>query len=168
MRLPRPYIPLSIRVQVAARQYEKEFGVEPGLAGFTSDKRKLRYILVALGWKAKHHQLDHEGHLVPVCKWHLDHHPALENRKRVCHQGKWYYVPDANDPDYLIYRTKEAHDIKTRIRGDGAQYSDHALARKNKRIKRNRDPKRRVVKIAQRKDFQWPKRPMRPTSRRVK
>ena len=47
-----------------------------------------------------------------------------------------YYYPDANDPEFLIYRTKAAHDIKTRVHGDGAQLSDLAIARKRKRQER--------------------------------
>jgi len=60
---------------------------------------------------------------------------------------KWRYHPDANDPQYLIYRSAANHDIKTRVRGDGAQFSDLALIRRQK--KRDRPPKEKRP---------WPKR----------
>jgi hypothetical protein len=85
----------------------------------------------------------------------LDHDPALCNRKFNIRTGK--YTPDANDPDYLVYRTEQAHDTKTRIVGERGQYSDLALRRKNKRIARNRDRTRPRAKIKQRKTI-WPKR----------
>jgi len=96
--------------------------------------------------------------LFPAGDYQLDHDPALINRpynpkiKNVAAR----YTPNANDPNYLIYRTKEDHDIKTRVHGDGAQYSDLALRRKLKRIERNRDPKRRKKKIPARVN-PWPK-----------
>lgn len=45
----------------------------------------------------------------------LDHDPALGLRERT-EDGR--YVPDEHDPDYLIWRDKEAHAVKTR--GNGA------------------------------------------------
>jgi hypothetical protein len=51
------------------------------------------------------------------------------------------YVPDANDPDYLVYVPKQDHDIETRVRGQGAQLSDLAIARKRKRKERKVNPK---------------------------
>lgn len=89
---------------------------------------------------------------------HLDHDPALVNREKdvrlpngtvlrrvvVVPVGAEVlrYYPDANDPEHLIYRvggeTGSAHDVKTRVRGEHGQHSDLALARKNKRIEKNR------------------------------
>jgi hypothetical protein len=80
-------------------------------------------------------------------KIQLDHNPALTNRPFNEKTGK--YTPDANNPEFLIYRTKAAHDIKTRVRGDGAQLSDLAIARKRKRIERKKTVHKR----------QWPSRP---------
>jgi hypothetical protein len=87
---------------------------------------------------------------------HLDHDPALINRKYNPRTEK--YTPDANDPNYLIYRKADDHRTKTIVRGEHGQYSDLGLRRKNKRIAANRNPNRRKVKIKNRK-ANWPKRP---------
>lgn len=73
---------------------------------------------------------------VSASELRLDHNPALVNRRRRGEGKKTVYVPDANDPEYLIYRTRSDHDIKTRVRGDGAQLSDLAIVRKRKRKSR--------------------------------
>jgi hypothetical protein len=85
----------------------------------------------------------------------LDHDPALVNRKlrKWPLDGSAVYIPDANDPDYLVYREKHDHDIKTRVRGDGAQLSDLAQARKRKR------------KLKPKRKYKWPSRPMKGASR---
>ena len=117
MKLPRPYIPTPIRLAVAWRQC-RAIGFEPDANWFAnSDTWKLQFCL---------------GYLFGYGKSSLDHDPAICNRKFNPRTGK--YTPDANDPRYLVYRTKEEHDIKTRVRGDGAQLSDLAMLRKNKRI----------------------------------
>jgi len=79
----------------------------------------------------------------------LDHDPALVNRE--FNKRNHRYTPDANDPVYLVYRTKDAHDIKTRVRGDGAQHSDLGLRRKMKRIERRET---RPIKKIQSRPFQ--------------
>lgn len=71
-KLPRPSIPIKIKLQVALRQLSLTLG----------DK-----IL------------------------QLDHDPALELREFDPSTGK--YTPDANDPDYLIWRGEGDHDKKT-------------------------------------------------------
>ena len=74
---------------------------------------------------------------------HLDHDPALGARQRKGEGKKTVYIPDANDPEHLIYRDKHDHHIKTQIKGDGAQYPDRVLiARERKRTTaRERKPK---------------------------
>ena len=146
-RLPRPHIPLSVRVQVAERQIA-EAGFPNLLMFGMQNKLPLRERLV-----------DALGFMFGDQKVHLDHDPALVNRPLNKRTGK--YTPDANDPDALVYRTKAEHDIKTRIHGDGAQHSDLGMVRKNKRIAANRNPKRRKVKIRQREEYRWPSRPFR-------
>lgn len=69
MTLPRPYIPLKVRLTAALLQ----LGLDPARA-------------------------------------QLDHDPALELRKRTDDGG---YIPPANDPRYLVYRSSEAHERKT-------------------------------------------------------
>jgi hypothetical protein len=96
---------------------------------------------------------------------HLDHDPALAVREKVFKNGKHVgYTPDANDPLYLVYRTKAEHDAKTRVRGEHGQFSDHALIR---RSKRKNKPNGRKQKIPQRRN-PWPSRKMqgRPTFRK--
>ena len=118
-KLPRPYIPLEVRLQVAERQLGHTWEI-PG----QSRTERLRLMLLKL---------------FDANPCHLDHDPALQNREKIWRDGKIVgYNPPANDPAHLIYRGTHAHVIKTLVRGDGAQYSDAALARKNKRIERNR------------------------------
>jgi hypothetical protein len=139
-KLYRPYIPLRVREQVIDRQIA-EANFRHGYVGEAamcfSGSRLEVLIKVLFG-----HQ--------PV---QLDHNPALENRP--FNKRTMRYTPDANDPDYLIYRTKEAHKIKTLVRGDGAQLSDAAIARKRKR--KERKAKRRKTK--------WPKQKLRSANR---
>ena len=147
MKLPRPYIPIPVRLQVATRQAlaaDYVLLTEGILSLDEYDSRKLKRLLFVLFGKEKPH---------------LDHDPALQNRERYADMHGIHYNPAANDPRFLIYRTKENHRVKTLVRGDGAQYSDAALARKNKRIKRSRDPKR--------KRHKWPTRKF-PTQRSLR
>jgi hypothetical protein len=130
MKLPRPYIPLDVRLKVFARQFGYGVAIKHGI---NSPHWRLADLQEALA----------SVFGGPV---HLDHDPALVNRKFNARTGK--YTPDANDPDYLVYRSKTDHDIKTRVRGDGAQYSDLALRRKLKRIQRNRKKGRGRRRIA--------------------
>lgn len=114
MSAKRPYIPLSVRVQVAERQVSnmgpvfwplyvsslisaKLIGQSPGLGV------RLKMLLTALE---------------PDRKVHLDHDPALILRKWNKRTEK--YSPDANDPDFLIYRTYDDHQQKTTGRKPGA------------------------------------------------
>ncbi len=128
MRLPRPYIPLSIRVRVAERQHIEKWGGWPPRIDL-SLRSRLDYILF---------------HLFGVQKAELHHRPALINRPRCGND----YVPRANDPNYLIYLAADEHDIETRVRGQHGQHSDLALARKRKR--KERKAKRRKTKWASR------------------
>jgi hypothetical protein len=144
MKLPRPYIPISVRLFVAERQF-----LECGITDLHSlyswryywrpvkgNTEKLEALLTALFGKAK---------------VELHHRPALLNRERTKKGG---YIPDANDPDYLVYLPVDDHDIETRVRGQHGQHSDLGLARKNKR-------KAKKLKAKKRK---WPSRPF-PSAR---
>jgi hypothetical protein len=158
-RLKRPHIPLAVRVIVAERQLDAatSFPHENG----ERNASVFRTFVDRDGWKKRNPLSEQLDMLLRLLfgeqKVNLDHDPALVNRPFNKRTGK--YTPDANDPEHLIYRTKAEHDIKTRIRGDGAQHSDLGLARKLKRIAKNRDPKQRKTKIAQPKHFKWPSRP---------
>ena len=125
MRLPRPYVPLSVRVQVAERQVRQRCvqwrGILYGLSEPMPLALRLRRLLLALG----------------IEEPHLDHDPALAARKKIWHAGRVSrYDPDANDPDFLIYREAAAHRVKTNVKGDGAQYPDRVLIKRQRRLER--------------------------------
>jgi hypothetical protein len=124
MKLPRPYIPLDVRLQVAERQLGRTWSIN----GQTRTE-KLRLMLKQLFGDD------------PV---HLDHDPALENRQKL-YDGTTHvaYSPPANDPEFLIYRNAQDHKTKTFIRGDGAQRSDVSQRRYLNRVAANRKPKKK-------------------------
>lgn len=135
-RLYRPHIPLSVRLDVVHRQLQR-MGKETIV--FESETKAsqlaglLRFLAHQLGCEAKDLRLDHD--------------PALCNRQQFRNgRGEIVrYVPDANDPNHLIYRTKADHDIKTRVRGPGAQFSDLALLRREKKRQRPPKPKKKLA-----------------------
>jgi hypothetical protein len=149
MRLPRPRIPIDVKLAVADRQLRERntvalFAVELIVTtemGSANPRPPSRTAQLA-------NMLRTLFGTEPV---HLDHDPPLMLRMFNVNRGT--YVPDANDPNYLCWRTKENHRVKTFIRGDGAQLSDAGKRRKEirKRKKATR-PKRK-----------WPSRPMRRT-----
>lgn len=137
----RPYIPLSVRVQVAERQLRQKHPGNMLLCTGTfrqlTQKEQLGCLLVELfGGEA----------------YALDHNPALILRKFNQRTGK--YTPDANDPAHLIYREKHDHHIKTNVRGDGALRSDTSERMHQRRMDENRGLRKRKpkAKIAQSKD----------------
>ena len=140
MKLPRPHIPIPTRIKVAQRQL-RGFGANDALMQKAHSETPDIYLDRLLNGLS----LYMGGTLFQPL--HLDHDPALCNRKYSYRTGR--YKPDANDPRYLIYRTYADHDIKTRVRGDGAQLSDLAKLRKTKRIaKRIKDGKRPKYGVA--------------------
>lgn len=142
-RLPRPHIPIAVRVKVAERQlketHPETFGY--AFAGRKTAGNRLQFLLSVL---------------FPTGHCELHHRPALLNRVR---KKNGDYDPPANDPDHLVYLAEDVHDIETRVRGQHGQHSDLGLARKMKRVAKNRDPRRRKAKIARPKNFRWPSRP---------
>jgi hypothetical protein len=136
-RLPRPHIPLEVRCVVAERQLAEAGKERPRFAQYHPYGLRLRVVLEAMFGDAK---------------VELHHRPALVNRQRK-RNGK--YIPDANDPDYLIYLREDDHDIETRVRGLHGQHSDLALARKRKRKERK----------AARPKTRWASRPLQSASR---
>ena len=121
-RLPRPYIPLLVRVQVALRQVAAECEPVPRFG-----RRDGEY-LSALLWILFEDQ-----------KCELHHQPSLLNRQRIGND----YDPPANDPEHLVYLLAEDHVVETRVRGLHGQHSDLALARKRKRQERKLNRPRR-------------------------
>jgi hypothetical protein len=120
VKLHRPYVPMAVRLAVARRQFDET----PADKRWINDKALLDLYLATL-FGDQYRSV------------HLDHDPPLFLRERNGDQ----YTPDANDPNYLVYRTKEDHRIKTFVHGDGAQRSDMAQRRYLKRAAKNRKPK---------------------------
>jgi hypothetical protein len=178
-RLPRPNVPVKVELEVALRQ----LGLTPYLVDLT--------VAHAVAHRQAGLHRDFFLELLadkigcPVAELELDHDPALENREKLVElsDGRRQrtvivpkeatvirYFPDANDPERLFYRPHGpefagSHLIKTNVRGDRGQHSDRAMAAKNKNIVKNRDPKRRKAKIAQRKN-PWPKKGLRSFGRK--
>jgi hypothetical protein len=134
-RLPRPYIPIPVRLWVIDRQL-RAAGLEVNCLEMSLSaalKVKLRWLFGD----------------EPI---HLDHDPALENRAFNPRTRK--YTPDANDPDCLRYRptaheAEGSHHIKTHVRGDHGARSDTAEAKHWRTIERNRQ--RRAGKLPQKR-----------------
>lgn len=150
MRLLRPHVPMIVRCRVALRQLGWGERSKDGQAAAIEDLLRMHRADPAArdecGYGYARLLLRVLAELAPKlgCEpkdLHLDHNPALENRPFNKRTKK--YTPDANDPDYLIYREKHAHRIKTLVRGDGAQHSDAAVARIRKRRDHKAKRKRR-------------------------
>jgi hypothetical protein len=143
MRLPRPHIPLEVRCRVALRQLG-EMWPDDVLAADQNRGKLLGLLLAQLA-------------ALLGCEpggLHLDHDPALCLRDKIENDAGEIigYVPDANDPEHLIYREKRAHQIKTTVHGIGAQRSDIAELKRARR-RENGSPSR------QRPKRKWAKRP---------
>jgi hypothetical protein len=143
-RLPRPNIPLAVRVKVAERQLREVHPLAASILYGLDEPmplgRRLQRLLVAIFGKAK---------------IELHHRPALVNRRRYVRSGKVFYDPPANDPNHLVYLPEDDHDIETRVRGLHGQHSDLGLVRKRKRKERK----------AKRPKTRWPSRPLQSASR---
>lgn len=90
----------------------------------------------------------------------LDHDPALGARQRKGEGKNTIYTPAANDPEFLIYREKHAHHIKTQVRGDGAQHPDRVLIKQERQRREGRrsKPKRKWARNKiQSRPFRRPK-----------
>lgn len=155
-RLLRPHIPLETRCRVVLRQ----------LGEMWPDK-----VIAAHGKRLKQLLTLKLGHLAAlmasaVSDLHLDHDPPLGARVKVTRKGKHIgYLPDANDPEHLIYRDKHAHRIKTNVRGEHGQHPDRVLIKKERRRTRPKKAKPRRREWPKRKVASakrpWPKRKIR-------
>lgn len=139
-RLYRPHIPLETRVRVALRQLG-EIWVDDWIEAKRDSGKSFGAMLDEL--------LDELRAVLHAEKLHLDHDPPLAARQRVPYTGGTSYIPDANDPEHLIYREAVAHGIKTRVRGEHGQYSDLALIKREKRrLNKNTQKKRPLSRFA--------------------
>ena len=146
MKRPRPYIPIAVRLKVALQQCEQN-----GL--------NLSFLAHNPTWPRA--QLNEAlTRLFGIERFHLDHDPPLRLRKFNKRTG--LYTPDANDADYLFYRTAEDHRVKTLIHGEHGQYSDRVLI---KRAKRHEYPIKEYTTpgfvVTKKRDWRWPKRKLR-------
>jgi hypothetical protein len=146
-RVRPPMPPLSVRVQVAERQFNH--GREPWerLQYFSIIDRCARIgkkisLAQRLKWLLSRIFEDGEN-IVPHA---LDHDPALILRHYNPHE-KYVaarYTPHAHNPDFLIYRSKPDHQQKTTGRKPGAartitvKGSDIGLAAKFRRLERTK------------------------------
>lgn len=152
MRLTRPAIPIEVRCRVVLRQLGELFIDQ------VIDEHRCDYT-VAPSYRRTHGKLFNEkiaklAELLgcEVRDLRLDHNPALALRMRrtktVMVNGRLKtlhdYSPDANDPEHLIYRTRQDHHIKTYVRGDGAQFSDTTLM-KRERKRQKKKLRRRLI-----------------------
>lgn len=129
-RLLRPSIPDSAKLAVVLRQLGEMF---PGPVLATA--RKSRTISTTLT-----NRLCILADLLG-CQpgdLHLDHDPPLATRDKVRNRAGEHigYRPAANDPEFLIYRTAQAHRIKTNVRGDGALHPDRVYIKRARRRER--------------------------------
>jgi hypothetical protein len=146
-RLHRPHVPLSVQCDVALRQLHlssgERFEILRRFDRKYSGLKETLLISIAASIGCLRGALQ------------LDHDPPLGARKQIKRAGKFIrYHPDANDPEYLFWRDKESHRVKTRVRGEHGQYSDLTLIKRERR--RNR-PKKKGPKIRSAKRA-WPKR----------
>lgn len=141
-RLYRPHIPLGVRCIVALRQLNGAPTVN--FYGVRSDEIWLKNNRRAVG-KGLRGLLDQLAKKFgcDVSDLRLDHDPPLGARpkERRGLSKKTYYVPDANDPDHLVYRPHGpefagSHLIKTNVRGEHGQHPDRVLIKRQKRRER--------------------------------
>lgn len=89
----------------------------------------------------------------------LHHDPALGAREKIMRDGKIVgYIPDANDPLWLVYLDEHDHLIRTNVAGEHGQHPDRVLIKKQRRRERPR-PKRFAKAWPKGRPF--PKRPFR-------
>lgn len=131
-KLLRPYIPLEVRCRVALRQLgstPKQIDENCAAVGISGGHGFTVYLSILLPRLANKLSCAADD-------LQLDHDPALENRQKIVSMDQIGYHPDANDPDFLIYREKHAHHIKTNVRGDHGQFADNVIAKRERKRQR--------------------------------
>lgn len=145
-RLPRPYIPMPVRVAVAERQVREQGSIMWPVYLSGVEKSQQLGLPMSLADRLKV-LLDHL--FGPDAKIELHHTPALALRKRGRNGG---FIPDANDPDHLEYMAKDGHLQQTTGRKPGAaktitsKGSDRWMIKKFNRLegKTKRRPKQKI------------------------
>lgn len=143
--LPRPYIDLATRCSVILRQLGKEDA--DNCVDLQKRRRKLRWLL-----RLKREELARQLQC-GIYDLRLDHDPPLgaRQKKRNTAGEVIGYIPDANDPNFLVYRPHGAqfegsHYVKTYVRGEHGQYCDTTLIKRQRRRERDESikPKRKI------------------------
>jgi len=149
MKRPRPYIPIAVRVEVAERQVKAlcDASIIPSiwwpLYESASETMTIGNRLLTL--------LLRMSDVVGGAKFELDHFPALILRDFKVDRRKppaAWYSPNANDPEFLLYRPSDAHQHKTTGRKPGAERtittkgSDVGLKTKFARLEKKDERKR--------------------------
>lgn len=151
MKRPRPSIPLSVRVAVAERMARERAVITHNLLYWNLYCSRIALIASDNRWPLKDRLASLLFHLFGNEPLHLDHDPALILRKFYPTCG--VYIPSANDPAYLVYRTVPEHLQKTVGRKIGAaktvttKGSDIHLKAKFARLEK---PPKRKAKIPSR------------------
>jgi hypothetical protein len=152
-RLIRPYIPLAVRVQVAERQVDAAIAAL-GQFDPETDKRSrnlavFRDFVDRQSWHAGRSAAHKLSLLLRLLfgddQPHLDHDPPLGARTKIYRRkrGEYDYAPNANNPDYLVYREAGAHRLKTNVKGEHGQHPDRVLIKKARRLEKGNRKKSR-------------------------
>lgn len=117
-KLVRPYVPLPVQLSVAARQFlamkpkmdEKEFlrAADTYLGLGRSTQRRLKWLLAFMFPDAPKVDLDHRPPLS-----HRHYNPRIKDVAA-------RFTPNANDPDYMEWIPRDAHQERTTGRKVGA------------------------------------------------
>lgn len=150
---PRPAIPVATKLAITFRQLAphdiNSILRREGETLTAVLERRLIRLAGILGCPRKDLRLDHD----PPLRWRR-YDPRIKNVAA-------RFQPNANSPEYLIYRTKEDHHRKTNIRGDGAQFADRVLIARERRRERAESPQRGKTP----RKAKWASRPLRSASR---
>lgn len=135
-KLPRTAIPVEVKCRVALRQLG--YPIDLIDAAIRINKRSIGKFLAGLLPNlalALHCE---------VKELRLDHNPALGLREKIRNEAGDIigYIPHEHSVDDLLYRSQHAHHIKTNVAGDGAQFSDTVLMKRERRRQRRQKPER--------------------------
>ena len=149
MALPRKHIPLETRLRVALTQLGELWVAEE--VKRARDQGRIT--------KTLEEKLDRLAALFNCTRkeLRLDHNPALGLRRKIKNRAGVIvrYEPDELDPRFLIYRSHADHHRKTNIRGDGAQFSDTVLMKRERKRQKKASGSKTSAKLRRPKQ-KWP------------
>lgn len=155
---PRPPISITTEVAVAGRQllFDHEVNIFAEFCRAEGEtltallERRLDRIAGILGCERKDLRLDHDPAL-RIREFNERRYRAVMDAfqsGRITTRERWRrvascYTPNANDPTSLIYRSETDHKLKTNVRGDGAQFPDRVLIKRERKRERKAEPDKR-------------------------